>query len=75
MKLRHAAGTIFIIIMCGMIIYLTTKSYEGFANRCGVDLPSCSGLRCMNGYCKSDIPPTLPYLSDLPITPKKYPYS
>jgi len=79
MKLRHMAGTLFIILVCGMMIYLISKKpSEGFENRCGVDLPSCSGerIRCMNGYCKSDIPSKLPYLSDLPMTPPtKYPYA
>ena len=82
MKLRHLAGTVFIILVVMMMIYLVTMSHhsEGFVDpgRCGVDLPSCSGerIRCMNGYCKSDIPPKLPPLSDLPITPPtKYPYA
>jgi hypothetical protein len=82
MKLRHSAGTIFIILVMGMMIYLVIipKTSEGFvdAGRCGVNLPSCSGerVRCMNGYCKSDIPPKLPPISDLPMTPAtKYPYS
>lgn len=81
MKLRHLAGTLFIILIIGMMIHLMTmpSAYEGFVDpgRCGVDLPSCSGerVRCMNGYCKSDIPPQLPALSDLPMTPPtKYPY-
>ena len=82
MKLRHLAGTLFIILVLGMMIYLviTPNPSEGFvdAGRCGVDLPSCSGehIRCMNGYCKSDIPPKLPPISDLPMTPPtKYPYA
>ncbi len=82
MKLRHAAGTLFIIAVMGMMIYLVMmpKASEGFVDpgRCGVDLPSCSGehVRCMNGYCKSDIPPRLPKYSDLPMTPPtKYPYA
>jgi hypothetical protein len=77
MKLRHLAGTVFIILIIGMTIYLS-KTSEGFANRCGVDLPSCSGerIRCMNGYCKSDIPNKLPPISDLQMTPAtKYIYS
>ena len=81
MKLRHLAGTIFIIAVMGMMIYLVImpKASEGFVDpgRCGVDLPSCSGerVRCMNGYCKSDIPPKMPSISDLPmIPPTKYPY-
>ena len=82
MRLRHLAGTVFIVLVIVMMIYLviSPKSFEGFVDpgRCGVDLPSCTGerVRCMNGYCKSDIPPTLPPLSDLPMTPPtKYPYS
>lgn len=82
MKLRHLSGTIFIIAVVGMMIYLVImpSSSEGFVNigRCGVDLPSCSGerVRCMNGYCKSDIPPKLPPISDLPMTPPtRYPYA
>jgi hypothetical protein len=82
MKLRHSAGTIFLVLVMGMMIYLVVipRASEGFvdAGRCGVDLPSCSGerVRCMNGYCKSDIPPKLPPISDLPMTPPtKYPYA
>ena len=81
MKLRHLSGTLFIVLVVIMTLYLlTSRASEGFvdAGRCGVDLPSCSGerIRCMNGYCKSDIPPKLPPLSDLPMTPPtKYPYA
>ena len=82
MKLRHLAGTVFIVLVVAMMLYLVMGlgASEGFvdAGRCGVDLPSCSGerVRCMNGYCKSDIPPKLPPLSNLPMTPPtKYPYS
>lgn len=82
MKLRQLSGTLFIIIALGMMIYLVIISSpsEGFvdAGRCGVDLPSCSGehIRCMNGYCKSDIPSKMPPISDLPMTPPtKYPYA
>jgi hypothetical protein len=75
MKLRKLAGTSFIVVIISMVIYLVTsnKNGESFvdAGRCGVDLPSCSGerIRCINGYCKSDIPPKLPIYSDLPMTP------
>lgn len=71
MRLRHLSGMLFIILIVGMTIYLSKRASEGFANRCGVDLPSCSGerIRCMNGYCKSDIPSSLPPMSDLKMTP------
>jgi hypothetical protein len=82
MKLRHLSGTLFIIVVVGMMIYLVImpNPSEGFVDigRCGVNLPSCSGerVRCMNGYCKSDIPPKLPPISDLPMTPPtRYPYA
>lgn len=51
-----------------------TLSYEGFLNSCGVykiglDKPSCeTELRCINGFCKSDIPPPLKP-TDLPVFP------
>ena len=43
-----------------ILLYVSISRLEGFADRCGVDLPSCSGLRCINGYCKSDVAPVLP---------------
>lgn len=75
MKFRKLAGTSFIIVILSMMIYLVISSNNGESfvdvGRCGVDLPSCSGerIRCMNGYCKSDIPPKLPKYSDLSMTP------
>ena len=81
MKVK-SAGTLFIMLIVGMVLFLVLmpKASEGFVDtvRCGVDLLPCSGerIRCMNGYCKSDIPPKLPAVSDLPMTPStKYPYS
>jgi hypothetical protein len=78
MRLKHLAGALFLILL-GCMIWLTMRRSESFvdAGRCGVDLPSCQGerIRCTNGYCKSDIPPTLPLLSPLPMTPPTaYPY-
>ena len=75
MKYHYKASTVFIIVLVLMILYVVMGkgSSEGFvdAGRCGVNLPSCSGdrVRCMNGYCASDIPPKMPLLSDLPMTP------
>jgi len=81
MKVK-SAGIWFIILIIVMVLFLVLmpKVSEGFIYtiRCGVDLLPCSGerIRCMNGYCKSDIPPKLPALSDLPMTPPtKYLYS
>ena len=82
MKIREQAGIVFVVLVIGMVLYLLGNPTvsEAFVDpgRCGVDLPSCSGknIRCMNGYCKSDVPPSLPLLSDLPMTPPTmYPYA
>jgi hypothetical protein len=64
-----------VIALIVTILYFTCKTSEGFmdAGRCGVDLPSCSkGLRCINGYCKSDVAPVIPPYSDLPLTPDRH---
>jgi len=64
-----------VIALIIVILYATHNASEGFvdAGRCGVDLPPCSGgLRCMNGYCKSDIAPVMPYFSDLPMVPDRH---
>jgi hypothetical protein len=84
MFLRQAFGLLFILISFGMLIFIYKypKVSDGFidAGHCGVDLPSCSAknndprVRCINGYCKSDIPTYLPPLSDLPVIPPRYPY-
>jgi hypothetical protein len=73
-KLRQYSGILFVVIVTLMISYLImTRTSEQFVDkdRCGVDLPSCSGknVRCMNGYCKSDMIPPYPTMSDLPLTP------
>ncbi len=80
MQLRLLMGIIFLvlIILMTLYVYYSTKVSESFVDirRCGVDIPSCSNsLRCINGYCKSDIPKYLPPLSDLPVRPQRYQYS
>ena len=72
-NVRKIAGALFVVLVLWMILHVMYGTTEGFvdAGHCGVDLPSCSGerVRCVNGYCKSDVAPTLPLLSDLPMTP------
>ena len=81
MGLRHVSGFVFILLVLYMIyhLYAFPKASDGFVDvgRCGVNMPSCTdGLRCMNGYCKSQAKPYFPALSDLPLLPpKRYPYS
>lgn len=71
-------SVLFIILFIVMVLYEALHpfaSIDAFANagpaRCGVDLPSCVGehVRCINGYCRSDIPATLPAFSPLPMAP------
>ena len=61
----------FIAVAALAVVYLyMIPSAEGFVDkiRCGVDQPACPvGLRCINGYCKSDVPTELPPISDLPV--------
>jgi hypothetical protein len=68
-------GRTFLLLLVVALILYTVRRFnvvDGFVDsgRCGVDLPSCaSGLRCINGYCKSDVAPRLPLFSDLPMMP------
>jgi hypothetical protein len=86
---RENAGLIFVLIALFAVFYLymmPVPEYFVDAGHCGVDLPSCQQpMRCINGYCKSDNPPslsslmiskvmtksspTMPPISDLPIRP------
>ena len=56
-----------------LILFVVSSGYkmEPFvdAGRCGVDLPPCVGehVRCINGYCRSDVASTLPVFSDVPM--------
>ena len=68
-----------VVVLIIVILYATCHVSEGFvdAQRCGVDLSSCptdsdSRLRCINGYCKTDVAPVLPLHSDLPLMPDRY---
>ena len=67
------AGIIFIVLSAvGLLILYLMPAVDAFVDmgRCGVDLAPCEdGKRCINGYCKSDNPPTMPAISDLPVLP------
>lgn len=73
--MRYTAGNAFIIVAVLMVIYVVVNvnTSEAFvdAGRCGKGLPSCSGehVRCINGYCKSDMQPVFPSISDLQMSP------
>lgn len=80
-QFRLLMGSFFAILAVLMLMYIynmPTPWLDGFMDmrgRCGPNLGVCpEGLRCLNGYCKSDIAPKLPVLSDLPVRPDRYPY-
>jgi hypothetical protein len=83
-KLRETMGVLFVVvaIVMGICLYyepaivdaFTTMVFEDHGDRsCG---PGHGGVcpepyRCINGYCKSDVPPTLPTFTTLPVLPAK----
>jgi hypothetical protein len=85
---RHIMGLLFVAIAAIMIVcvYYQPVIVDGFANMviydhgsrsCGQDHGGVcpgqgQGERCINGYCKTDNPPTLPPFSDLPVRPARY---
>ena len=89
MCMRTRAGIFFIVVSILAVGYLyLTPKIDAFVDvgRCGVGLEACpEGKRCVNGYCKSDnppsltslmlskaviaSPPTMPPFSDLPVLP------
>ena len=41
-----------------------------YARRCGLDAPPCMfGESCLNGWCVSSTPPSLPKSTGLPVLP------
>jgi len=76
---KKIVTTLCIILVVGALSFIYYSSCsEGLEDnipqgplRCGVDLPSCQGehVRCINGYCRSDVASMLPSLSDLRMTP------
>jgi hypothetical protein len=72
---------LFVLALLAFVLLVTDRYLrispllEGFQEggkdaQCGVDFPPCVfPLRCMNGYCKSDIQPVLPKDTGLPVLP------
>ena len=79
---RQQMGMLFLGALALMLVFFFVQRAainEAFvdAGRCGSNLGVCPGWpgtssRCMNGYCKSDVQPELPAVSDLPIRPDRY---
>ena len=84
-ELRLAMGSICVLLAVVMSIIVYNQVEEGFVNAggCGPDqryiggngpfaTADSPGIRCVNGYAKSDVPTTLPPFTTLPIRPKRY---
>ena len=62
--MRPSISDFITLIFIGFVLLLADRYFriEGFSNpnNCGVGMPPCTnGTRCINGCCKSDIPPLL----------------
>jgi len=87
MELRYAMGSLCVIlaVVMAIIVYNQAVPDEGFvdAGGCGPDqryvdgngpfaIGDGPGIRCVNGYIKTDVPAVLPPFTPLPIRPKRY---
>jgi hypothetical protein len=75
-------GLVFLAVLAFTLVVFFVQRVvlnESFVDvgRCGPNLGVCpnwpgTNPRCINGYCKSDVPPQLPAVSPLPIRPARY---
>jgi len=69
-QIGRTLALITVVFFVAFVLYYSScdkkiKNVPQGPPRCGVGLPSCGGLRCINGYCRSDVPPAFPSFSDL----------
>jgi hypothetical protein len=87
MEFRLAMGSLFAVlaVIMAIIVYNQAIPDEGFvgAGGCGPDqryvdgrgafaVANGPGIRCINGYAKSDRPTKLPPFTSLPIRPRQF---
>jgi hypothetical protein len=87
MEFRYAMGSMCVLlaVIMAVIVYNQAVPDEGFIDvgGCGPDqryvgsngayaVREGPGIRCINGYAKSDKPTELPPFTTLPIRPKRY---
>jgi len=87
MEFRYAMGSMCVLlaVIMAVIVYNQAVPEEGFIDvgGCGPDqryvggngayaIAEGPGIRCINGFAKSDIPTELPPFTTLPIRPKRY---
>ena len=86
-EFRLAMGSLFAVlaVFMAIVVYNQAVPDEGFADAggCGPDqryvggngafaIADRPGIRCINGYAKSDKPTTLPPFTTRPIRPKQF---
>jgi hypothetical protein len=79
MNTLECGMVLFFLTVMGVLLYMNYRKTDGFLNgsavgtaalQCGVEFPACPmGMRCVNGYCASTDPPTMPPVTDLPVLP------
>jgi hypothetical protein len=74
--MKQIIPIILLLIICVFLLLNVNTYVETFVNvkdtvnlRCGVGLSCPDKMRCVNGYCKTQNKPKLPYYTGLPINP------
>ena len=63
-------GILFVVIIISFFAIYKEPFTDSGVQQCGVNQPPCPpGLTCINGYCNSGAPPTLPTYTGLPVIP------
>jgi hypothetical protein len=74
--IHRTTGLLISLLIASCIGLVILRKSESFlaspgSGRCGIQLGGCDGpdMKCMNGYCESNIPPKQPETSGLPVYP------
>ena len=69
--MKQIIPIILLLLICVFVLMNVDTYVEGFIvnGKCGIGLSCPDQMRCVNGYCKSQNKPKLPYLTGLPIYP------
>jgi hypothetical protein len=68
--MKQIIPIILLLLICIFLLMNIDTYVEGFTSgKCGVGLSCPDQMRCVNGYCKSQNKPKLPYLTGLPLYP------
>jgi hypothetical protein len=67
--MKEMIPMIILLFICFLILMNIKQYVEGFVvnGKCGVGLSCPDQMRCINGYCKTQQIPKLPYLTGLSV--------